>query len=134
MSECYIEKISPVEFIGDTLPVINNNFINLQNIACNLSSTLVDIPSLGVTSVSGTINLDVSSLGSGEYLLQQVTTPQWHIGLTNKLLHLESLANRVSQQINNEDYLQETIDRTQKHNPIYLKPITRAVSTPNVFW
>jgi hypothetical protein len=133
MSECFTEQILPIEYIGDSLSKINNNFINLQNIACGLSSTVVNVVSFGVTGVTGTINLKQTIASGSDYVLEQQPVPPWHVGLTNKPLHQESGTNRVSQQIDKDDQFQEAVSRIQKHNFVFLKPVTKAISTPNTF-
>jgi hypothetical protein len=133
MADCFTEQILPIEYMGDSLHKINDNFINLQNVACKLSSTVANVVSFGVTGVTGTINLKQSVTIGSDHLLEQQPVPPWHIGLTNKPLHLETGGNKISQQNNKDDQYQEAVSRVQKHNFVYLKSVTKAISTPNGF-
>jgi hypothetical protein len=133
MSECFTEQILLTEFIGDSLPKINNNFLKLQSVACQLSATSNNVVSFGVTNINGVVNLDVTNPSGLNFILEQEPPPTWYVGGTKKPLLQEIGINNVSQQISNESRFQKSIERIQKHNPIYLKPITKTYSTPSTF-
>jgi hypothetical protein len=73
MSQCpnIITEIDRTEFIGNSLTTINNNFVNLQTVACT-NNTIIDNVSLTATTINNNLTTlnNITSFGAAKALVK----------------------------------------------------------------
>ena len=127
----FTKIIESNEYIGDSLPTINNNFKTLETLGCILSSTLKGVTSFGVNKITGGNGIRADLNGQTVTIIRE-NCPKWYVNAYNIPLHnlnaTASVAGTTTLSANFLTHLQSTSNLN-----VVLKGMTTFVATTSSF-